>query len=82
MEPLDGNSSDKESFHTTIKKVENFKRQLNLEKNFKWVADSALYTTDKLLKSNNYLWLTRVPETINKAKELITIGSFIVSSGA
>lgn len=74
MEPLDGNSSDKESFHTTIKKVEDFKKQLNLDKNFKWVADSALYTTDKLLKNSNYLWLTRVPETIKEAKELIAMG--------
>lgn len=74
MEPLDGNSSDKESFHDTIKKVEDFKKQLNLEKNFKWVADAALYTKDKLLKNNDYLWLTHVPETINEAKRLIEIG--------
>jgi transposase len=64
MEPLSGNNSDKVSFHETIKKVEAFKKQINLEKNFKWVADSALYTADKLLKNNDVLWLTRVPETI------------------
>ena len=71
MEPLSGNSSDKNSFHETIKKVEDFKKQINLEKNFKWVADSALYTPDKLLKHNDCLWLTRVPETIKEAKELV-----------
>lgn len=71
MEPLSGNNSDKNSFHETIKKVENFKKQINLEKNFKWVADSALYTEDKLLKHKDYLWLTRVPETIKEAKKLV-----------
>lgn len=73
MEPLDGNSSDKESFHNTIKKVEDFKKQLDVDRNFKWVADSALYTTDKLLGNNSYLWLTRVPETISEAKKLMEI---------
>lgn len=71
MEPLSGNNSDKNSFHETIKRVEDFKKQINLEKNFKWVADSALYTTDKLLKHNDMLWLTRVPETIKEAKLLV-----------
>jgi transposase len=71
MEPLSGNNSDKNSFHETIKKVEDFKKQINLEKNFKWVADSALYTEDKLLKQNDYLWLTRVPETIKEAKKFV-----------
>ncbi len=57
-------------FTKTIKKVEEFKKQVNVEKNFKWVADSALYAEDKLLKQSNYLWLTRVPETIKEAKTL------------
>ena len=71
MEPLNGNNSDKTSFHETVKKVNDFKKQINLEKNFKWVADSALYVEDKLLKNNDYLWLTRVPETIKEAKNLV-----------
>lgn len=71
MDALDGNSSDKKSFHETIKKVQEFKKQINLEKNFKWVADSALYTKDKLLKQKDYYWLTRVPETIKEAKDII-----------
>lgn len=70
MEPLSGNSSDKTSFHETIKKVNDFKNQINLETNFKWVADSALYSKEKLLKNNDYLWLTRVPETISEAKNI------------
>ena len=72
MELLDGNSSDKESFHNTTKKVEDFKKQLDVDKNFKWVAYSAVYTTDKLLRNNSYLWLIGVPEIITEAKKLIT----------
>lgn len=71
MEPLSGNSSDKVSLHQTINKVERFKKQIAVDKPFKWVADSALYTRDKLLKNNNYRWLTRVPETIKEARELL-----------
>ena len=71
MEPLNGNSSDKASFHETIKKVEAFKKQINLNKRFKWVADSALYCKEKLLGQDDYLWLTRVPETIQEAKAMV-----------
>lgn len=70
MEPLKGNSSDKVSFHKTIKAVNAFKKQINVEKNIKWIADSALYTKDSLLKTNNYTWLTSVPHTIKEAKLL------------
>jgi transposase len=72
MEPLDGNSSDKDSFHKTIEKVNAFKKQINLNKDFRWVADSALYSKDNLLLNNNYTWITRVPETIKEAKKLVT----------
>jgi transposase len=55
MDPLDGNSSDKVSFHETIKNVEDF----------------CAHTKERLLKSNDYVWVTRVPETIAEAKKLI-----------
>jgi transposase len=71
MEPLDGNSSDKVSFHDTIKKVEDFRAQIDVKGKFKWIADSALYTKEKLLKSNDYVWVTRVPENIAEAKALV-----------
>ena len=71
MDPLDGNSSDKASFHETIKRVEEFRKQINMEQKFKWIADSALYTKDKLLKDNGYTWVTRVPETIVEARNLV-----------
>ena len=72
MEALNGNSSDKESFHKTIEAVNEFQAQLDIGSESRWVADSALYTKDKLLKSNDYLWTTRVPETIKEAKELVS----------
>lgn len=71
MDPLDGNSSDKVSFHETIKKVEDFRAQIDIKGKFKWIADAALYTKERLLKSNDYVWVTRVPENITEAKDLI-----------
>jgi transposase len=73
MEPQNGNASDKTTFHETIKKVRAFQKQVDLEKNFKWVADSALYSKDKLLANNDYLWLTRVPETLREARGLVSL---------
>jgi len=71
MDPLDGNSSDKVSFHETIKRTEEFRSQIDLDGHFKWIADSALYTKDRLLKNNDYFWVTRVPEMITEAKNLV-----------
>jgi transposase len=72
MDALDGNSSDKSSFHETIRKVRAFQKQIQLDADFKWVADSALYSSGSLLAANDYLWLTRVPETINEAKAFLS----------
>jgi transposase len=74
MEPQDGNSSDKKAFHETIKKVREFQKQLKGCPDFKWVADSALYSEDKLLRHSDYLWISRVPETIKEAKKLSETG--------
>ena len=71
MEALDGNSSDKLSFHETIHRVNEFKKQIKLDHEMKWIADSGLYTQDKLLRNNDYLWLTRAPETIKEARALV-----------
>jgi transposase len=71
MEPQDGNNSDKKSFHETVKKVRDFQKQLKSCPEFKWVADSALYSQDRLLKHNDYLWISRVPETITEAQKLV-----------
>lgn len=72
MEVLDGNSSDKVNFHDTIANVHAFQSQVGVTDPFKWVADSALYSKKRLLARNDYLWLSRVPETLKEAKALVS----------
>ncbi|MEO6095758.1 MAG: hypothetical protein ABIW76_08770 [Fibrobacteria bacterium] len=55
MDALDGNSYDKVSFHETIRKVREFQKRVNLDADFKWVADSAFYFSGSLLAANKYL---------------------------
>jgi len=35
------------------------------------VADSALYVSDTLAEMNDFFWISRVPETLTDAQELI-----------
>jgi transposase len=72
MEALDGNSSDKVNFHETLGRVKTFQEQMKYQSTAKWVADSALYTKEKLSKTEDYLWLTQVPETLTEAQRLVT----------
>ena len=81
MDPCDGNASDKTTLPETIEHVEKFCAQLDCEKRFKWVADSGLYSSGKLLKQNDYLWLSRVPETIKEAKILVAKASEEITNG-
>lgn len=71
MEPLSGNSCDKENFHNTIDKINAFKQQLTAAPDFIYVADSALYTKDKLFAAPNLRWITMVPENIKEARILV-----------
>jgi len=71
MEALDGNSSDKTSFHETIANFNSFKASINIEEPFNWIADSALYSKEKLLNTNKYLWICRIPSTIQESKTLL-----------
>lgn len=73
MEPLNGNSSDKKSFHETINRVCKFQKQLKAADDFFWVADSALYVPDKLLACSDVNWLSRVPENIKACSSLVSI---------
>jgi len=69
MEPLNGNNSDKDSFRQTIA---NHIDQLNNEFKLEYiVADSALYVSKTLIEMNDWFWITRVPETLTDAQELI-----------
>lgn len=70
-EPLNGNASDKKTFHETIARVRAFQKAIGDSEEFRWVADSALYSKEHLLKSStDFVWVTRVPETIREAKDL------------
>lgn len=64
-----GNESDKKVFVEFIKKY-----QENFDLETIYIADSALYTSQNLaqMKKQELRWLTRVPITINKAKELLS----------
>jgi transposase len=75
MEPLSGNSSDKTSFHETISHVRAFQKQLKACDDFFWIADSALYTPEKLLACPEVYWLSRVPETIKACSLLTSLSS-------
>lgn len=75
MEPLNGNSSDKTSFHETIGRVCEFQKQLKTDDDFFWVADSALYVPDKLLACSDINWLSRVPENIKACANLVSVPS-------
>jgi len=69
MEPLNGNNSDKESFRQTI---QNHIGQLNEDLKLEYlVADSALYVSKTLVEMNDFFWISRVPETLSYAQELI-----------
>lgn len=70
MEALDGNSSDKKNFHDSLDKMTTFQKALKEAPDFIFVADSALYTVDKLLATPNLRWLTRVPERLTEVKTL------------
>ena len=69
MEPLSGNNSDKSSFRHTVK---NHIKQLQNDVGLKYiVADSALFTADTLPEMKDYWWISRVPETLGLANEII-----------
>jgi transposase len=69
MKPLSGNDSDKDSFRETINThINQLKQNVGLEY---IIADSALYTAKTLQDLENCLWISRVPETLEVARELI-----------
>ncbi len=66
MRTGDGNESDKAVFAEIL--VE-FKKRTELESI--WIGDSALYSQENLQMMKGMRWITRVPLTIKKARELI-----------
>jgi transposase len=66
MRTGDGNEADKAVFGKILLE---FKKRIEL--NSIMVGDSALYTQENVQLMKNIKWITRVPLTIKKAKELI-----------
>jgi transposase len=68
LEVLSGNSSDKETFATS---VEAYCKQLGESEKPYFVMDSAGYAADNLKTLKEMRWLMRVPETLAEAKRLV-----------
>ena len=69
MEPLSGNNSDKESFRDTVKThIGQLRRDFGLEY---VIADSALYVAETLREMSRFQWISRVPETLALARDII-----------
>ncbi|MEM1169304.1 MAG: IS1634 family transposase [Cyanobacteria bacterium P01_H01_bin.35] len=64
----DGNESDKAVFGQILTEV---KKQIKLDSIM--VCDSALYSQENLRLISNLKWITRVPMTLKKAKEIIEL---------
>ena len=68
LEALDGNSNDRVSFPKT---VQAYCKALDKPEQPYYVMDSAGYSEDNLKAMEKVHWLTRVPETLKQAKELV-----------
>ncbi|NES01758.1 MAG: IS1634 family transposase [Okeania sp. SIO2F4] len=68
MRAADGNESDKAVFGQILTEV---KKQIKLDSIM--VCDSALYSQENLKLISNLKWVTRVPMTLKKAKEVIEL---------
>lgn len=67
-----GNLSDRELFPVAITSIQNHIQNIKQDLSVGFVADSALYTKKFLLNKNiNSDWITRVPESIKLAKDLV-----------
>ncbi|MCP3686615.1 MAG: IS1634 family transposase, partial [bacterium] len=67
-----GNSNDREIIPSVIKQFEVLRKSISIDREFIYVADSALFSKKHLLsKSTNFYWITRVPESLSNARKLI-----------
>ena len=70
MEGLAGNSSDKASFHETVRKMHAFCNDIqSAPDGLCFVVDSAFYNEAKLDELSKVNWITRVPMLLSEAKE-------------
>lgn len=70
MENHSGNSSDKKILKEAAKRMKRFCEELKAAPSFLYVADSAMYESC-LKDGGDLLWLSRVPERLKEAKQLI-----------
>jgi transposase len=68
MNTHSGNASDKSIIPESIKSL---KSVLRPESKVYYVADSSFYTDNNIKNIGKSLWISRVPATINEAKELL-----------
>lgn len=68
LEALSANQSDKQSFVATIQA---YTQQLEGSEPPYYVVDSALYSEENLQALSEIRWITRVPETLKEAKQLL-----------
>jgi transposase len=68
LEVLSGNSNGKKTFKDTIKA---YCKQFSAQEQAYVVMDSAGYTEDTLKEAKDLFWVTRVPETLFLAKQLV-----------
>lgn len=70
MESLSGNASDKK---TLLKMVNHVRENLDPSQIAYHMADSAFFTAENIqYLDNRCLWITKVPETLNQAKEIVS----------
>jgi transposase len=71
MTPCDGNASDKNVLLQTAQRITTFSQQLDTQSRWRYVADAALYTKKNLDKMRHIKWVSRVPQTVAQAQELV-----------
>ena len=70
MESQNGNASDQKTMQEAAQRIQKLCNALKLAPAFLHVGDSAMYLSC-VKHGENLLWLSRVPESITQAKELI-----------
>jgi transposase len=64
-----GNASDKKII---VEAIESLKSSVTPEKKVYYLADSAFYSDDNIKKMDKSFWISRVPNTLNDVKNLIS----------
>ena len=72
-DPQDGNASDKKTFLQTQQNLSKILQQLTSIEDFVWIMDAAFYSKENLQLMQDTLWVSRMPESIKEAKELISL---------